>query len=163
MNAINQPVQKKKILIVEDEPMIQQVLCILLKHGNFDVLGISSGQEAMQAVTEFNPHLIILDLLMRPVSGWDVLHWLRANHLTPHIPVLVISALVHLTEQMHGFEEGAIEYIPKPTQPSIIVERVRALLSMTDDQRRMLHRQRMDEQRKVLARLSNVQVEEFVH
>ena len=53
MNAINQPVQKKKILIVEDEPMIQQVLCILLKHGDFDVLGISSGQEAMQAVTEF--------------------------------------------------------------------------------------------------------------
>ena len=162
MNAINQPVQKKRILVVEDEPMIQQVLCILLKYGDFDVLGISSGQEAMQAITEFNPHLIILDLLMRPVSGWDVLHWLRANHLTPHIPVLVISALVHLTEQMHGFEEGAIEYIPKPTQPSVIVERVRALLSMTDDQRRMLQRERIDVQREILARLSAVQVEEFV-
>jgi DNA-binding response OmpR family regulator len=163
MDTINQPVQKKKILIVEDEPMIQQVLCILLKHGDFDVLGLSSGQEAMQAVPEFNPHLIILDLLMRPVSGWDVLHWLRANHLTPHIPVLVISALVHLTEQMHGFEEGAIEYIPKPTQPSIIVERVHALLSMSIEQRRKLHRQRMNEQRRTLTRLSAVQTDEFVY
>jgi DNA-binding response OmpR family regulator len=156
-------VQKKKILIVEDEAMIQQVLCICLKRRDFDVLGVSSGQEAMLIVPEFNPHLIILDLLMHPISGWDVLHWLRANHLTPRIPVLVVSALVHLTEQMQGFEEGAIEYIPKPTQPSIIVERVRTLLSMTDGQRRRIHRQRMDEQRKTLARLSAAQLDEFVY
>jgi DNA-binding response OmpR family regulator len=116
----------------------------------------------MLVIPEFNPHLIILDLLMHPISGWDILHWLRANHLTPHIPVLVASALVLLTEQMQGFEEGAIEYIPKPTQPSIIVERVRTLLSMTDGQRRMLQRQRMDEQRKTLARLSAVQPDEWV-
>jgi DNA-binding response OmpR family regulator len=163
MNIRHQPVQKKRILIVEDEPMIQQVLCVLLKHGDFEVLGISSGQEAIQTIPEFNPHLIILDLLMRPVSGWDVLRWLRANHLTPRIPVLVVSALVHLAEQMHGFEEGAIEYIPKPTQPSVIVGCVRTLLSMSVEQRRTLHRQRMDEQRKTLARLSAVKMDEFVY
>ncbi|HEY4035167.1 MAG TPA: response regulator [Ktedonobacteraceae bacterium] len=156
-------VQKKRILIVEDDAMIQQVLCICLKHRDFDVLGVSSGQEAMLVIPEFNPHLIILDLLMRPVSGWDVLHWLRANHFTPRIPVLVVSALVHLTEQMHGFEEGAIEYIPKPTQPSIIVERVRELLSMTDGQRRRLQHKRINEQRKTLARLSDAQLDEFVY
>lgn len=155
--------QKKRILIVEDEPMIRQVLCILLKHRDFDVLGVSSGQEAMLAIPEFNPHLIILDLLMHPISGWDVLHWLRTNHLTPHIPVLVASALVHLTEQMHGFEEGAIEYVPKPTQPSIIVERVQALLSMNAKQRSVLHRRRIDEQRKTLARLSAAQSDEFAY
>lgn len=163
MNAMYETAQKKRILIVEDEPMIRQVLSILLKHRDFDVLGVSSGQEAMLAIPEFNPHLIILDLLMHPVSGWDVLHWLRTNHLTPHIPVLVASALVHLTEQMHGFEEGAIEYVPKPTQPSIIVERVQALLSMNAKQRSMLHRRRIDEQRKTLARLSAAQSDEFVY
>jgi DNA-binding response OmpR family regulator len=163
MNTIYESVEKQRILIVEDEPMIRQVLCILVRHGDFDVLGVSSGQEAMLVIPEFKPHLIILDLLMHPVSGWDVLHWLRANHLTPHIPVLVVSALVHLTEQMHGFEEGAIEYIPKPTQPSIIVERVRALLSMSTEQRRRLQLKRMDEQRKTLARLSAAQMDEFVY
>ena len=156
-------VQKKRILLIEDEPMIQRVLCILLKHHGFDVLGVSSGQEAMLVIPEFKPDLIILDLLMHPVSGWDVLHWLRANHLTPHIPVLVVSALVHLTEQMHGFEEGAIEYIPKPTQPSMVVKRVRTLLSMSVEQRRRLHRKRIDEQRKTLARLSAAQMDEFVY
>ena len=163
MSDIYKSVEKKRILIVEDEPMIQQVLCILVRHGDFDVLGVSSGQEAMLVIPEFNPHLIILDLLMHPVSGWDVLHWLRANHLTPRIPVLVVSALVHLTEQMHGFEEGAIEYIPKPTQPSIIVQRVRALLSMSIEQRRRLQLKRMDEQRKTLARLSAAQMDKFVY
>lgn len=155
--------QKKRIMVIEDEAMIQQVLCICLKHRDFDVLGVSSGQEAMRVIPEFNPHLIILDLLMHPISGWDVLHWLRANQFTPDIPVLVVSALVHLTEQMQGFEEGAIEYIPKPTQPSIIVERVRALLSMTDRQRRKLQHKRMNEQRKTLARLSAAQLDEFVY
>jgi DNA-binding response OmpR family regulator len=159
---MDEVVQKKRILVVEDEAMIQQVLCICLKHRDFDVLGVSSGQEAMHVIPEFAPHLIVLDLLMHPISGWDVLQWLRENHLTPHIPVLVVSALVHLTEQMQGFEEGAIEYITKPTQPSIIMERVRDLLSMTDDQRRRLHCQRMDEQRKTLARLFAAQSNEFV-
>ena len=154
--------QKKRILIVEDEAMIQQVLRICLKQRDFDVLGVSSGQEAMHVIPEFTPHLIILDLLMHPISGWDVLQWLRENHLTPNIPVLVVSALVHLAEQMQVFEEGAVEYIPKPTQPSIIMKRVRELLSMTDDQRRRLHYRRMDEQRRTLARLSAVQLDEFV-
>jgi len=154
--------QKKRILIVEDEAMIQQVLRICLKQRDFDVLGVSSGQEAMHVIPEFTPHLIILDLLMHPISGWDVLQWLRENHLTPNIPVLVISALVHLAEQMQVFEEGAVEYIPKPTQPSIIMKRVRELLSMTDDQRRRLHCRRIDEQRRTLARLSAAQSDEFV-
>jgi DNA-binding response OmpR family regulator len=161
MPDLNQ--EKKRILIIEDEAMIQQVLCICLKHRDFDVLGVSSGQEAMLIIPDFKPHLIILDLLMHPISGWDVLHWLREEHLTPHIPVLVVSALVHLTEQMQGFEEGAIEYIPKPTQPSIIVERVRTLLAMSAKQRSVLQYKRMNEQRDILARLAATQFDGFLY
>jgi DNA-binding response OmpR family regulator len=79
---------------------------------------------------------------------------LRAQQLTPRIPVLIVSALVHLSEQLQGFEEGAIEYLTKPTQPSIIVERVKALLSLNVEQRAMLQHKRMDEQRKTLERLA---------
>lgn len=146
--------QKRRILVVEDEVAIQQVLCFFLKHYNFDVLAASNGQEAIQVIPEFQPHLIILDLMMQPGSGWDVLHWLRAQQLTPRIPVLIVSALVHLSEQLQGFEEGAIEYLTKPTQPSIIVERVKALLSLNVEQRAMLQHKRMDEQRKTLERLA---------
>lgn len=155
--------QKKRILIVEDEPAIQQVLCFFLRHHDFEVAAASNGQEAIRIIPEFQPHLIVLDLVMQPGSGWDVLHWLRNNHLLPGIPVLVVSALVHLKDQMQGFEEGAIEYLTKPTQPSVIVERVRALLSLSAEQRNMLHHKRMDEQRRTLDRLTSMQPDEFVY
>ena len=155
--------QKSRILVVEDEFSIQQVLCFFLKHHDFDVRTASNGQEALQLIPEFRPHLIILDLVMQPGSGWDVLHWLREQRLTPQIPVLVVSALVHLSEQMHGFEEGAIEYITKPTQPSIIVERVQALLALSVEQRAMLQHKRMDEQRKTLDRLAAARQNEIIY
>lgn len=155
--------QQKRILIVEDERSIQQILCFFLRHHDFEVLAVSNGQEAMQVIPEFQPHLIILDLVMHPGTGWDVLHWLRMHLLTPHIPVLVVSALVHITEQMQGFEEGAIEYITKPTQPSAIVERVGELLSLDVEQRKRLQHERMNEQRKVLQRLAVEQPDEFVY
>lgn len=152
--------RKAKILVVEDEIAIQQVLCFFLQHHSFEVLGVSGGQEAIGVIPEFHPHLILLDLVMRPVSGWDVLQWLRANHLLPDLPVLVLSALVHLKEQMRGFEEGAIEYITKPTRPSIIVERVRAILDLTSEQRKMLQHKRRDEQYKLVERIYAAQLDQ---
>lgn len=150
-----------KILVVEDEADIRQVLCFFLRHSGFDVLDVTNGQSAIRAIPEYAPHLIILDLLMQPVSGWDVLHWLRSQHLTPPLPVLVLSALVQLPEQVHGFEEGAVEYITKPTQPMVIVERVRTILSLTTEQRLLMQRKRMDEQRKTLDRLSSPQPDDL--
>lgn len=154
---------KSKILVVEDEPSIQQVLCFFLTHNGFEVLGVSNGQDAIRAIPEFDPQLIILDLIMRPVSGWDVLAWLHLNHPSPPLPVIVLSALVNLNEQMQGFEEGAVEYITKPTQPSAIVERVRTILSMSAEQRSLLQRKRIDEQRKILARLATMKRGEFAY
>jgi DNA-binding response OmpR family regulator len=99
--------------------------------------------------------------MMRPVSGWEVLQWLRSKRLTPQIPVLVVSALTQLKSQVQGFEEGAIEYITKPTQPSLIVERVRAILALNQQQRAMLQHARMDEQRKTFERVYATQPDEF--
>ncbi|MDQ2716267.1 MAG: response regulator [Chloroflexota bacterium] len=152
-----------KILIVEDDVDIRQVLCVFLKYSGFEVHGVSDGQEAICIIPEFCPDLIVLDLKMRPLSGWDVLHWLRVQRLTPPLPVLVLTALTHLSQQVRGFEEGAVEYMTKPTQPSVLVAHIRALLSMTDEQRVLLQRQRFDEYRKRLERLSAPQSDEFVY
>jgi DNA-binding response OmpR family regulator len=153
---------RARILVIEDEKPIQQVLCFFLNASGFDAFGVSNSQEAMQAIVEFAPHLILLELVMRPISGWDILNWLRINFAPPP-PVIVLSTLVNLKEQMHGFEEGAIEYITKPTQPSTIVERVRAILAMSVEQRGALRRTRLDEQRKTLARLYPTQRDEFAY
>jgi DNA-binding response OmpR family regulator len=152
-------VQRNRILIVEDEPAIQQVMCFFFRMHSFEVIGASGGLEAIQLIPEFRPQLIILDLVMRPVSGWDVLEWLHTQRF--QIPVLVVSALVNLAEQLHGFEKGAVEYITKPTQPSVIVERVCSLLSMSTEQRTMLQHQRMDEQRQRLEHLYAAQADNF--
>jgi DNA-binding response OmpR family regulator len=154
---------KARILVVEDERAILQVLCFFLNHNGFETLGVASGDEAIHAIPTFNPHLILLDPVTRPVSGWDVLHWLRLHRPAPPLPVIVLSALVNLKEQMHGFEEGAVDYITKPTQPSIIVERVNTILAMSTEQRSMLQRKRLDEQRKALTRLYAARLDEFVY
>lgn len=154
---------KAKILVVEDDADILQVLCVFLKYAGFEVHGVSGGQEAMRVVPEFRPHLIVLDLMMQPVSGFEVLDWLRANRITPPLPVLVLTALTQLTEQVHVFEEGAVEYVTKPAQPSALVEQIRTLLSLSTEQRTLLRHKRMNEQRQAVERIYAPQPDEFVY
>lgn len=152
-----------RILVVEDDADIQQVLCVYLKHSGFEVRGASDGREAIAAIPEFRPHLIVLDLMMRPVDGWEVLHWLRRRGMASATPVLVLTALTRLEDQVHGFEEGAVEYITKPTQPVVIVERIRTLLALTSEQRAMLQRERKEKQRRTLELVSAPQPDEFIY
>lgn len=151
-----------RILVVEDDADIQHVLCVYLKHSGFDVRGASDGQEAIIVIPEFCPQLIVLDLMMRPVDGWEVLHWLRARRqIAP--PVLVLTALAQLDEQVHGFEEGAIEYLTKPTQPRIIVEHIRKILALSSEQRALFQRERKEQRRKTLDLISAPQPDEFIY
>jgi DNA-binding response OmpR family regulator len=154
--------QGPRILVVEDDANIQHVLCIYLKHSGFVVRGASDGQAAIEAIPEFQPHLIVLDLMMRPVDGWEVLHWLRARRQAAP-PVLVLTALTQLEDQVHGFEAGAVEYLTKPTQPRVIVEHIRRILSLSNEQRARLQRERQEQQRKTLDLISAPQPDEFTY
>jgi DNA-binding response OmpR family regulator len=154
---------KSKILVVEDDEDILCVLCAFLEFAKFEVRGVTNGQEAIRVIPEYRPHLVVLDLMMQPVNGFEVLDWLRVNHLTPPLPVLVLTALTHVTEQVHGFEEGAVDYMTKPTQPSKLVERINTLLSLSVEQRSHLRHERMDEQRKIMERLLAPQSDDFVY
>jgi DNA-binding response OmpR family regulator len=153
--------KKHKILVVEDDIHIQQVLYFFLRQSGFESLGVLNGQEAIEVIPQYCPDLIILDLMMYPVSGWEVLHWLRAHNLTPRLPIIVVTARVHLPDQLHGFEEGAVEYLTKPTQPGVIIERVQTLLSLGVEQRLLLQRKRIDEQRLMLERINAVQFDKL--
>jgi DNA-binding response OmpR family regulator len=149
----SRPIPPNRILVVEDDFDIRQVLSVYLKHSGFDVSSASNGQEAIALITSYKPELVLLDLMMRPVNGWEVLKWLRAQRLTPPLPVLVLTALSRLEEQVQGFEEGAIDYVIKPTQPGVIVERIHALLQLNAEQRALFQRKRIDEQRSMLERV----------
>ena len=75
----------------------------------------------------------------------------------------MLSALTHLTDQVRGFEEGALEYLTKPTQPSKIVESICSLLALNAEQRALLRDRRIDEQRRMVKRLNAPQQDEFVY
>lgn len=143
-----------RLLLVEDDTDIRQVLHLYLKYYDFDVREAADGQEAIDLIPVYHPDLIILDIMMQPVDGWEVLHWLRAQRMNPPLPVLVLTALYQPEQQLQGFEEGAIEYLTKPTQPDIIIERIRTLLKLSTEQRLMLQHKRMDEQRNTLERIT---------
>lgn len=154
-------VKKSRILVVEDEADIRQVLCFFLRHSGYEVIDVANGEDAIKAIPEYCPHLIILDLMMNGKSGWDVLRWLHEVYHHPTLPVIILTALVHYSDQVRGFEEGAFEYITKPMQPTRVVERVELLLSLTAEQRLLRQRKRIDDQKKTLARLSATPVDEF--
>ena len=154
---------QSRILVVEDDIDIQQVLCVYLRCSGFEVCSASDGQEAIRLIQEFSPHFIVLDLIMRPVDGWAVLHWLGANPQTPALPVLVLTALTHVEQQVHGLEAGAVEYMTKPAQPSALVERISTILNLSEEQRAILQRKQRDERRQLLERISAPQPDEFVY
>lgn len=151
-----------RILVVEDDIDIQHVLCVYLKYSGFEVCVASDGEEAIASIPTVCPELIVLDLMMRPVDGWEVLHWLRARRqMAP--PVLVLTALTQLEDQVQGFEAGAVEYLTKPTQPQAIVERIRKILSLSSEQRASFQRERTVQQRKTLDLISSPQPDEFIY
>jgi len=136
---------------------------VYLQHSGFDVKSATDGQEAIRLIPEYRPDLIVLDLMMRPVDGWAVLQWLRTQQIKPMIPVLVLTALYQLAQQIKGFEEGAIDYLTKPTQPSIIVDHIHKILGLSEEQRAMLQRARIEQHRKLLERVSAPSPDEFAY
>lgn len=152
--------QAERILIVEDEAEIRLILIAFLEYAGFVARAAAHGQEAIAIIPEFKPHLVILDLMMQPMSGWEVLNWLRDTQTTPPLPVLVLTALSNIKEQVRGLEAGAIDYLAKPTQPSQVLERVRAILALTPKQRQAFRRERLEQQQHIFEQLYSPQADE---
>lgn len=77
--------------------------------------------------------------------------------------MLILTALTQLEDQVHGFEAGAVEYLTKPTQPRVIVERIRKILALSNEQRALLQQQLQEQQRKTLDLISAPQPDEFIY
>lgn len=154
--------EKKSILVVEDEADIRQVISFFLKQAGFNVVAVSGGQEAIEYLSAYCADLIILDILMRPVSGWQVLEWVRNHYADTAVPVLIMTALAQFSHQVEGLERGATEYITKPMQPRRVVERVQDLLSQTAEQRNVHRASGISERRQILEHFAAMQKEEML-
>ena len=105
---------RKKILVVDDEDDILHFLELVLREKGYDVATASGGHEALTKAQLKQPNLILLDIMMPQMDGWEVLKLLRVDEETADIPVAMLSARTEAKDRVQGLQEGAIDYICKP-------------------------------------------------
>jgi DNA-binding response OmpR family regulator len=120
--------QHERVLVVDDEERIVSIVRAYLEKEGYRVLTARDGQEALTVFQRERPNLVILDLMLPTVSGWDVCRELRR---TSDVPVLMLTARDDDTDKIVGLEIGADDYITKPFNPKELVARVHAVLRRT--------------------------------
>ena len=104
----------KKILVVDDEEDILNFLELVLRERGYEVATASSGYEALTRTQMEKPDLVLLDIMMPQMDGWEVLKLLRVDEATAKIPVAMLSARTEAKDRVQGLQEGAVDYICKP-------------------------------------------------
>jgi len=121
----------KNILCIEDEPeMIDLIRLILNRHG-FDVQGADGGREGLEMVKKNPPDLILLDLMMPDIDGWEVYQQIKADEKTKHIPVIVVTAKAQNIDKVLGLHIAKVDdYISKPFSPNALLQSVQKVLNI---------------------------------
>ncbi len=118
-----------KILIAEDEPDIRELVAFMLRFAGYEVMAAANGEEAVQAATRDVPDLVLMDVRMPRMTGYDACRIMKANPDLRDVPVVFLSAKGQESEIQSGLEAGAEEYLLKPFSPDELTNRVRAILS----------------------------------
>jgi DNA-binding response OmpR family regulator len=120
--------QTKKVLVAEDEPDIRGLISFSLEFAGFQVVQAVNGEEAVSKALEEEPDIILLDVRMPRMTGYEACKELKGHESTRHIPIIFLSARGQETEIKHGLDLGAEEYILKPFAPDELYRRVEAVL-----------------------------------
>lgn len=124
--AARQPV----ILCIEDEPEMIDLIRLILERRGYKVLGAVGGEEGIKALEGQVPDLILLDLMMPDMDGWEVFRQVRANPRLQHIPVVVVTAKAQSIDKVLGLHIAKVDdYITKPFGPQELIEAVERVLS----------------------------------
>ncbi|MBI5838226.1 MAG: response regulator [Candidatus Eisenbacteria bacterium] len=125
--------KKGKILVVDDEVYIVHILDFSLGMEGYEVVTALNGEEALAKAAEHKPDLVVLDIMMPRMDGYETCKRLKSDDSTRNIPVILLSAKGRNVDQKMGFEVGADDYITKPFSPRKLVERINAILHQQGD------------------------------
>lgn len=117
-----------KVMIADDEPQILATLEAAFESKGFEVLKYSDGQTALNNVATQQPDLIILDVLMPKLSGWDACHLIKSKAETKHIPVIILTAKTKDIDELMACEVAADAYIRKPFDPLEVLKKAEELI-----------------------------------
>ncbi len=120
----------KQILCIEDEPEMIDLIRIILNRHNFNVQGADGGREGLEMVKKSPPDLILLDLMMPDVDGWEVYQQIKADEKTSHIPVIIVTAKAQNIDKVLGLHIAKVDdYISKPFSPKDLLASVQKILN----------------------------------
>jgi len=123
------PQDKMRILVVDDDPPSVKMTSFLLREEGYEVVSASNGREALQLLEKERPDLVLLDVMMPGIDGFETLRQIRARH---SVPVIFLSAKGETVDRVAGLELGADDYLAKPFEPSELLARVKAVLRRTE-------------------------------
>jgi DNA-binding response OmpR family regulator len=125
----------KKILVVDDERDVAELLRLVLSKHGYAVVVASSGMDGLALAQSELPDLILLDIMMHRMDGWEVLKLLRLDERTGAIPVVILSARAEPKDKIRGLQEGAVDYVTKPFAVSDMMRTIAAALAPGEDRR----------------------------
>ena len=128
-------VTKQRVLVVEDETHLRDVLRIQLEADGFQVLQAKDGREAMEVALQTLPDLVLLDVMLPYMDGYEVCRRLRGTFATHHIPIIILTAKAEIEGRIQGLEGGANDYVSKPWERRELLLRVRNALNWSRQQR----------------------------
>jgi two-component system KDP operon response regulator KdpE len=127
---------RRRILVVDDEERMVRFIRLNLEHDGFQVSEAFNGKQAVQRLRDVNPDLILLDVMMPDLDGFEVLEMVRE---ISNVPVIMLTAKGEEDDRVRGLEKGADDYVTKPFSPRELVSRVRAVLRRTEGATGSMH------------------------
>lgn len=124
-----------KALIVEDDADARKVLSLILKLDGYQIFAAPGGPEAVEMMQTLIPDLILLDVMMPGMDGYEVCQWVRSNAATALVPVVMLSGKADPESVARGLEVGADEYLAKPITPSNLTAQLKTVLARTASRR----------------------------
>jgi len=120
----------KVILLVDDDLTLREMYDERLKAEGFEIIQASNGEEAIRSAHDYKPNVILLDIMMPKINGFDVLKQLKEDPDTKDIPVIVLSALIQEVDKLQGKKLGAADYIVKSeTMPGEVMAKIKAVMA----------------------------------
>lgn len=126
MTDVRPATAETRVLVVDDEPNIVDVVSMALRFQGFTVESAATGQEALEAVSAFGPHLVILDVMLPDLDGFEVAERLRSRRLD--VPIIFLTARDATEDRLRGLTTGGDDYVTKPFSLEELVARIRNIL-----------------------------------
>ena len=129
-----------RVLIVDDEPISVKVLSAQLHKEGWETEGVSGGEEAIRRARESSPDLILMDVLMPGINGYEATRRLKSDPATAHIPIILVTGLSDVQDKLDGLEAGADEFLSKPVNTAELTVRIKNMLKLRQYEEQLMNR-----------------------